>query len=368
MTRARLTGRTLDRYHPFISPLTVPSVLGPVDGDALGFVLPHEHLTVDNRIHHAPRPGLPSDARVGVDTLGEVRVWPRALTDNIVLDDDPAVLADLRTYLAAGGRTLVEVTPIGMGRDLERLRRFAQASGVHVIASTAYYVQRGHGDLVAGRTAEHIAAEFIHDLTQAAPRCGMIGEIGISAEPHPDELTVLQAALLAQEATGAPITIHVTTIRPVSALLDFLERSGRPLDRIVLGHMDYDLRTLAPHRRALQLGLTVELDLFGYPAWTNANFLHFPTDSQRISALLQLASEGYADQLLMSHDVCQKMQLTSRGGFGYAHIPAHVAALFEALGAPPDLYHRLGVVTPRRLLCWDRGEGITSATREGSPR
>jgi phosphotriesterase-related protein len=255
-----------------------------------------------------------------------------------------------------------------MGRDLNRLRDLAQASGVQVVASTAYYVQRGHGDRVAGRTAEHIAAEFVHDLTEGTPRCGMIGEIGISAEPHPDELTVLQAALLAQEATGAPITIHVTTIRPVSALLEFLERSGRPLDRIVLGHMDYDLRTLAPHRRALQLGLTVELDLFGYPAWTNANFLHFPTDSQRISALLQLASEGYADQLLMSHDVCQKMQLTSRGGFGYAHIPAHVAALFEALGAPPDLYHRLGVVTPRRLLCWDRGEGITSATREGSPR
>jgi predicted metal-dependent phosphotriesterase family hydrolase len=52
--------------------------------------------------------------------------------------------------------------------------------------------------------------------------------------------------------------------------------------------------------------------------------------------------------------VCQKMQLTSRGGFGYAHILSHVAALFEALGAPPDLYHRLGVTTPRRLLSWDR--------------
>src|SRR5260370_32711694 len=362
MTGSRLTGGIKSRYQHFIGSLTVPSVLGPVDGEAMGFVLPHERLTIDNGVNHAPRPGLPPDGRVGVDTLGEVRVWPRALADNILRDDEPAVLADLRAYLAAGGRTLVEVTPIGMGRDLNRLRRFAQASGVHVVASTAYYVQRGHGDRVAGRTAEHIAAEFIHDLTEGTPRCGMIGEIGISAEPHPDELTVLQAALLAQEATGAPITIQLTTIRPVPALLDFLERSGRPLDRIVLGHMDYDLRTLAPHRRALRLGLTVELDLFGYPAWTNENFLHFPTDSQRISALVQLASEGFADQLLMSHDVCQKMQLTSRGGFGYAHIPAHVAALFEALGPPPDLYHRLGVAAPRPPLCWDRADRITSAT------
>src|SRR5207253_6501109 len=93
--------RTEGRLPTIISPLTVPSVLGPLDGDALGFVLPHEHLTIDNRVHHAPRPGLPPDARVGVDTLGEVRVWPRALADNIVLDDEPAVLADLRAYLAA---------------------------------------------------------------------------------------------------------------------------------------------------------------------------------------------------------------------------------------------------------------------------
>src|SRR5260370_33237299 len=109
------------RYHPFISSATVPSVLGPVDGEALGFVLPHEHLTVDNRVHHAPRPGLPPDARVGFETLGEVRVWPRALADNIVLDDDTAVLADLRPYLAPGGRSLVEVTPIGQGPILNRL-------------------------------------------------------------------------------------------------------------------------------------------------------------------------------------------------------------------------------------------------------
>src|SRR5260370_14824599 len=156
MTGSRLTGGIKSRYQHFIGSLTVPSVLGPVDGEALGFVLPHEHLSIDNRVHHAPRPCLPPDGRVGVDTLGGVRVWPRALSDHIVLDDSPAVLADLRAYLAAGGRTLVEVTPIGMGRDLHRLRDFAQASGVHVIASTAYYVPRGHGDLVAGRTAEQI--------------------------------------------------------------------------------------------------------------------------------------------------------------------------------------------------------------------
>jgi phosphotriesterase-related protein len=332
--------------------MKVPTVLGLIDADDLGLVLPHEHLTIDNRVHVAPRPDVDVDARVDVHMLGEVRVTPRAIADNIVLDDDAAVLADLKVFRRAGGRTIVDVTPIAMGRDFDRVRRLSEASGVQVVVATAYYVERGHKGRVAGRTADHIAAEFVRELTEATPRCGMIGEIGISADPHRDELTVMHAALIAQAATGAPITIHVTTIRPVSVLLDFLERTGRPLDRVILGHMDYDIRSLDPHRRALRLGMVVEFDLFGYPAWTNGNFLHFPTDSQRVAALMQLASEGFADQLLISHDVCQKMQLTSRGGFAYAHIPSHVVLLFEALDAPADLFSRITVDTPRRLLGW----------------
>lgn len=67
MARARLTDGLKGRFHPFISAATVPSVLGPVDGEALGFVLPHEHLTIDNRVHHAP----------SVTTPRRLRAWDR---------------------------------------------------------------------------------------------------------------------------------------------------------------------------------------------------------------------------------------------------------------------------------------------------
>ncbi len=328
------------------------TVLGPIDPEALGWVLPHEHLTVDNRVHVDPRDERAADEKVTVSNLEYVRTWPRGLADNIILDDDEATLSDLHAYVAVGGRSIIELTPIAMGRDLERLQWFSRASSVNVIGSTAYYVYRGHKGHVADRTAADIADEFVRDLTLGPVRCGAIGEIGVSAEPFADELKVVQAALDAQAATGAPIFIHVTTIRPVPELLDFLQASGRPLDRVVLCHMDYDLRDLAPHRRALSMGLTVELDLFGYPAWTNANFLHMPTDAQRAETVLQLASEGWSEQLLMSHDVCQKMQLTSRGGFGYAHLLKRVVPLLRTLGATEELLGQIGVATPARLLCW----------------
>jgi phosphotriesterase-related protein len=273
------------------------TVLGPIECDALGWVLPHEHLTIDNRVHVAPRDELSVDTPVDVRYLGYLRTWPRALADNIVLDDDQAALTDLNEYVGAGGRSLIEVTPRAMGRDLERLQWFAKVSSVNIIGSTAYYVYHGHKGHVAGRTVADIANEFVRDLTEGAIRCGAIGEIGVSAEPFEDELKVVHAALDAQAATGAPIFIHVTTVQPVPALLDFLAATHRPLERVVLCHMDYDIRSLEPHRRALAMGLTIEMDLFGYPAWTNANFLHFPTDSQRAEALLQLASDGWSSQL-----------------------------------------------------------------------
>jgi phosphotriesterase-related protein len=128
-------------------------------------VLPHEHLTIDNRVHNAPRAELSVDTPVDVKHLGDVRTWPRALADNIVLDDDEAALGDLRQYATVGGRSIVEVSPRAMGRDLERLQWFARESGLNIIGSTAYYVYQGHKGHVAGRTIGAIADEFVHDLT-----------------------------------------------------------------------------------------------------------------------------------------------------------------------------------------------------------
>ena len=128
-------------------------------------------------------PGNPG-ARVSSPVVGELRVYPHALRDNLVLDDDAAALDDLRAYRALGGTTLVELTPRGMGRDLARLRRFAAVSGVTIISGTGWYVQRGHGDLVAGRSRDDLADQLVADLTAhpaAHPAAaGVIGEIGIN--------------------------------------------------------------------------------------------------------------------------------------------------------------------------------------------
>ena len=92
------------------------TVLGPVPGEDLGFVLPH----IDTSDVLVSAEEYPLDGPLVIEAIGQVRKWPRSVLDNVVLDRDDAVIADLLSYRSAGGRSLVDLTPIGMGRDLLR--------------------------------------------------------------------------------------------------------------------------------------------------------------------------------------------------------------------------------------------------------
>jgi phosphotriesterase-related protein len=328
---------------------------GLVAGEDLGFTLPHEHLTIDTTDVNVVAGPYPPDSEITIEKLGQLRRWPRSLAGNALLDDDEAVVTDLRQYAAVGGRTLVDLTPIGMGRDFGRYHDMARRSGVRIIAATGYYLSYGHRGRVAGRALGELAEEFVTELTSGTDgtRCGVIGEIGMSAEPVPDEWKVLGAALAAQAQTGAPVWIHVTSLLPVNPVLDYIEKHASRVDNIVLCHMDYTLRDLTVHRRALSMGVNIELDLFGYPAWTSSYVFDMPSDTERARVLIGLADEGFAGQIFCSHDVCMKMQMTTYGGYGYAHLLDAVSGTFEQLTGSRDLLMQFGVENTRRVLCWD---------------
>jgi phosphotriesterase-related protein len=328
---------------------------GLVSGDDLGFTLPHEHLTIDTTDMNVVAGPYPPESKISMEKLGQLRRWPRSIAENALLDDDAAAITDLKKYAAAGGRTLVDVTPIGMGRDFARYHAMAAASGVNIIASTGYYLSYGHRGRVASRAVSELAEEFVAELTVGTDgtRCGVIGEIGISKEPEQDEWKVLEASLVASKETGAPVWIHVSGLDPVNPVLDFLEKRASRVDNICICHMDYSLEDITVHRRALSMGVNIELDLFGYPAWNRSWVLDMPTDTQRARTLIGLAEEGYADQIFVSHDVCMKMQMTTYGGYGYPHILDAVGETFETLTGSRDLLMHFGVANTRRVLCWD---------------
>ena len=80
----------------------VMTVTGPVAADDLGVTLPHEHVFLD---------------------------LTREYRGNGLLNDPALAESELRRYVDAGGRTLVDVTTGGLDGDPAGLRRMAEAHG-----------------------------------------------------------------------------------------------------------------------------------------------------------------------------------------------------------------------------------------------
>src|SRR5213079_2240859 len=154
-----------------------------------------------------------------------------------------------------------------------------------------------------------LVREIEHGLAGTDVRPGIIGEIGTSSPIHPDEEKSLRVAAAAQRRTGLSINVHVAiAFREALRALDVLEAAGADLSRVVISHLDQQI-DLDYHRAVLQRGAYVEYDCFGSEVYFDHDGRAEPSDRERLKALLELLDAGWTGRLLISHDVCTKMQL-----------------------------------------------------------
>ena len=132
-------------------------------------------------------------------------------------------------------------------------------------------------------------------------RAGIIGEIGLSAEPHPDERKVLAAAAYASQETNVTISLHIEPGSPTGhESAAWLLEQSIPASRIIVGHVDgfIDDQYLAA---LLGLGVTIEFEGFHLDGWRASRFgFESATDAQRIETLARLVAEGFTPQIRSS--------------------------------------------------------------------
>jgi phosphotriesterase-related protein len=346
----------------------VPSVTGPLDVADIGRTLTHDHFFVDLTTW-ACLPRTPEEeefwnAEITIDLIGQLRrrAWSNA--SNIRLDDFDTSVEELLKFKELGGGTVFDVTPPTVGRDVDRIRRLAEATGIQIICGTGFYVHEAHPPMVAGASVEELAGIMVRELTEGIDgtgiRAGIIGEIGTSAPIHPDEIKVLHAAAAAARRTGAMITLHMTeTDRLGHEVLDLLEADGIPLTHVILGHSDGPPPDMGYFTSLMDRGACIEFDFFG-ATWRNddlserfgAYFIPPAQDEVIAAVIADLFSQGYGDRILMSQDVCLKTQLTRYGGYGYGHILRTIVPQLRWLGVADADIERMMVDTPRRMVTW----------------
>jgi phosphotriesterase-related protein len=350
--------------------MAVMTVLGPIAGDQLGVTLMHEHLLID--VSYKWQQPIEVTARalaeqpITLANLGYLRRNIGAVKTNFRLDDVDTATTEALAFRRDGGGTIVDVSPVGIGRDPRALRAIAIQSGINVVTCTGYYLARSHPSAVAGMSIEALAEEMIAEIRdgigQTGIRPGIIGEIGLGEpmyvaghtgdEMHPDEEKVLRAAGRAQMATGLPLTLHIYNYRPnrlAHLAIDVLEAEGVALDRVVVGHLDVRIDVEYAASVAAR-GAYAEFDTFGIEVYLDPTFSEFPRDTERIAALVELVERGHLERLLVSHDVCTKMQLLAYGGWGYGHLSRYIEPRMKKAGLTEAQIMTIRAFNPRRLL------------------
>ncbi|HEX5590979.1 MAG TPA: hypothetical protein VFX65_11870 [Candidatus Limnocylindrales bacterium] len=259
-----------------------------------------------------------------------------------------------------GVRTVVDLTVLGLGRDVRLVSAVAERTPVNLIASTGYYTGNvlplyfqlhGPGRIVEGPDplVEFFLADIREGIAGTGIRAGMLKVMTDREGITEDVARVMTAAAIAHRETGIPITTHSHPgSRNGLDQLAFLRERGVALDRVIVGHSG-DSDDLDYLRALLDTGATIGMDRFGME--------HLLSDDRRVRTVLALLREGYGDRMILSHDAAFFSRMTPPSwrartvpNWHMENIPQRILPLLREGGASEADLDQMLIANPRRLL------------------
>ncbi len=312
---------------------TVMTVLGPVAPEELGITSTHEHIICD-----------------GSWSGDGGKFCPPGTSPDKQYDDVDVMVAEVRHFRAAGGRTIVELSCRGLKQDAAALRRISGESGVQIVAATGFYRECVYPEYVYKETVEQLAQRMIgdavHGIEGTGVRAGIIAELatewpapGLSAA----EEKVFHAAARASMATGLAISTHCWEGGLGLEQIRALAEEGVCPDRIVIGHLAVTRGILDQVLRIADIGVFLGIDTVGYCSEQY-------DDDDRADEVKALIARGYLRQITLAQDMIRKTFLKRNGGHGYDHLLRAVLPRLKERGGAEEQIRVMLVETPRRVL------------------
>jgi phosphotriesterase-related protein len=256
--------------------MQVQTVTGPIGLDQLGRTLMHEHLFI---------------------------AFPGAEFDPLAVFDRSAFVAEAVRRLSQlrtehGVRTFVDPCPIELGRDAVLMREISEKSEMNVVCTTGFYFEEmGLPVYWRARTVEEIAELYIREIAHGIGTTGVkAGAIKVATgAPAITRLEhkFLEAACIAQKATGVPIITHTQDGVCGPDQQAAFAKGGVAAHQCLIGHCCGNADP-AYHQRVVDGGSYIGFDRIG--------ILRFQPDEVRADNLVRLVRNGYRAQILMSQD------------------------------------------------------------------
>lgn len=263
--------------------------------------------------------------------------------------DDPAVVeAEVRQAARSGIATIVELTPIGLGRRPDALRALSGATGVNIVGATGYHRDAHYtdGHWVLEATDEELLAHMTSDLRDgmhptdwsdpAGPldpaRAGVIKAGASLGEVSANERRRLVCAAAAAKIAGVAVVVHTEAATCADEICDLLMGEGLPAGQIVLAHMD---REPDPQRHGelLARGVFLVYDTIGRT--------QYHPDSVRLDLIEAVCAAGHSRQIVLGLDLGKRSYLAMDGGHGLRYLMDEFV---------PRLRERVGDEVTQRLL------------------
>jgi len=316
----------------------IETVKGAIEATALGRTLTHEHIFVDN-------PELSAN-------YASVR-WDR---DHWIARAK-ATFLDLKS---AGIDSLIDLTVMGLGRDIPLIQKVAEDLDFHIVVATGFYTYKDlpayfktHGPGLRIDVPDPLHDMFVTDLVDGIGETGVKAAlIKIATDSHgftPDVERVFRAAASAYKETGAPITTHSNAaMKGGLEQQEFLRNEGVNLSRVVIGHSG-DSDDLDYLRCMLDAGSYLGFDRFGMDNYLSAE--------KRVNTVVALCNEGYANQLTLSHDAAvysintePDVRAKMLPNWRFDYVPRSVLPELKQRGISDEQINLMMVENPRRVL------------------
>lgn len=268
-------------------------------------------------------------------------------------------IARLNELHSRGVGAVVDLTVIGLGRYIPRIRRIAERTPIHIIVATGLYTYndipfffhfQGPGTVLGG--PEPMTDMFVRDIERGIADTGVKAGILKCATDEPG-LTpaverVLRAVAQAHRRTGVPISTH-THARKRRGLEQqrIFREEGVDLRRVVIGHSG-DTTDLNYLEELMAEGSYLGMDRFGIDT-----ILPF---EDRVETVAALCRRGHANQMVLSHDAaCFNDWLPERAlpsilpNWHYLHIHNDVIPALKQRGVTNADLTTMLVENPKRI-------------------
>ncbi|KTS06101.1 phosphotriesterase family protein [Microbacterium testaceum] len=233
------------------------------------------------------------------------------------LDDEAASAEETRQFAASGFKTLVDATPLGLGRRPAAARRIAEATGVTVVLTTGLHRREHYAEdhPLLSADVDALATAFADDLLLGAAEPGQARDPAVRAGVLKAGMGYwrldaiarrsIEAIGRAHAATGAPVMVHLEHGTAAFEALEALADVGVRADRVALAHVD---RNPDP---GLHAELAATGAFLGYDGPARAR--EHP-DSVILSCLIATAAAGGGDRILLGGDVARRTRYIAYGG------------------------------------------------------